>query len=939
MPTRNLLCFAAVRPSVLACVCVVALTVAAAVESGARRGIGAPADRIALLDTVFRNPPDDARIMMRWWWFGPAVEEEEIARELRVMHEAGIGGVEIQPVYPLALDDEQAGVRNLPFLSEPFLDALRFAAETARELGMRVDITLGSGWPYGGPGISVDHAAGMLRVEHVPVPPGATRVALPSIRDGERVIRGFLMPERGDGAADRAVAVTDGVRDGVIQVPGAAANRTLLIFIAGRTGMQVKRAAVGAEGFVLDHYDRAALDAHLAIIGEPLLKAFGPQPPFSVFCDSLEVFGSDWTADFLDEFQKRRGYDLSPHLPELSTGRTERAADVRYDWGRTLSELFDERFFEPLHAWAARRRTRLRIQGYGTPHATLGSSRFADLPEGEGWQWKTLRPSRWASSAAHVYGRRVASSETWTWLHSPAFRATPLDLKAEADLHFLQGITQIVGHGWPYSPLDAAAPGWHFYAAGAFNDQNPWFFAMPEVARYLQRMSAVLREGRPAADVALYLPIADAWSTLAPGRMRYLNDLLRERIGDSVIPQAIEAGFAFDLFDDAVLRTRGRIEGRDLRLGETAYRAVILPNVERIAVDTAQALEKFVAAGGAVVATMQWPGRAPGFLATEADHGRVRAHMTAVSRSAHARLVADPSRLGDVLAALVPPDVRAAASREAVGFVHRRLADADVYFVANTSAASIETTASFRVSWPRAEGWDPMSGDVTPLAIERDPSDPGRVRVSLSLAPYGSQLIVFSNRDRPGDPVSRQSVQTALEISDGWRVRFGPDGPEAEMSPLQSWTDREDTRFFSGIATYEREVTAPPAVDDEGARVFLDFGTGRPGIEAPQSANGFQAAYEAPVREAADVFVNGRRAGVVWHPPYAVEVSGLLRPGTNRVRLRVGNLAINAMAGQARPSFRLLNLRYGQRFENQDQDLIQPVAAGLLGPIRVIVRR
>ena len=127
---------------------------------------------------------------------------------------------------------------------------------------------------------------------------------------------------------------------------------------------------------------------------------------------------------------------------------------------------------QPMQAWAKEHKTRFRIQGYGIPPATIGSNQFADLTEGEGWQWKTVRASRWASSANHLWGRNITSSETWTWLHSPSFRATPLDMKAEADLHFLQGINQIIGHGWPYTGEGIEYPGWRLYAAANFNDKN-----------------------------------------------------------------------------------------------------------------------------------------------------------------------------------------------------------------------------------------------------------------------------------------------------------------------------------------------------------------------------------------------------------------------------------------------------------------------------------
>src|SRR5689334_23409993 len=140
--------------------------------------------RPATIDDIrknFQHPPDDARIMMRWWWFGPAVTKAELEREMHVMKNAGIGGFEVQPVYPLSLDDETLGIKTLPFLSDEFLDALRFTSDKARELGLRFDLTLGSGWPFGGPTVPIEEAAGRLRYEHVKVEGGTRFVKMPSI--------------------------------------------------------------------------------------------------------------------------------------------------------------------------------------------------------------------------------------------------------------------------------------------------------------------------------------------------------------------------------------------------------------------------------------------------------------------------------------------------------------------------------------------------------------------------------------------------------------------------------------------------------------------------------------------------------------------------------------------------------------------------------------
>ena len=225
----------------------------------------------------------------------------------------------------------------------------------------------------------------------------------------------------------------------------------MLLAYAQLTGQNVKRAALGAEGPVLDHYSAAAARHHLRHVGDLLLDAVPAHLLGSVFCDSLEVYGSDWTPDLLAEFRSRRGYDPLPHLYRLIVDGSD-ASQLRADYHRTLSELYEDNFVAVFRGWAAEHGVPFRIQSYGTPPAMISSYRRADLFEGEGWGWTELTQTRWASSAAHLYGRDVVSSETWTWVHSPSYRATPLDLKGEAHEHLLAGVNQFIGHGWPYSP-------------------------------------------------------------------------------------------------------------------------------------------------------------------------------------------------------------------------------------------------------------------------------------------------------------------------------------------------------------------------------------------------------------------------------------------------------------------------------------------------------
>lgn len=886
------------------------------------------------LERGFRNPPNDTRIMVRWWWFGPSVDHPELEREMLRMKEGGIGGFEVQPVYPLALDDAQRGFKNLPYLSDKFLDALRFASEKAKELGLRLDLTLGSGWPYGGSEVPISEAASSLRIVRTNIDGDFRSIPVPSLMTGEQLIAAFFATADDSGAAhNRRLSE---IHDGMLMLPQAGKGE-VLFFISSRTGMQVKRAAVGADGFVVDHYDRTAIEHYLQHVGDRLMQAFSSDPPYSVFCDSLEVYGSDWSPDFLEEFQKRRGYDLIQHLPELAEGSDAKSRAVRRDWGKTLTELFDERFASTVHDWARRNHTKFRMQGYGIPPAELSSSSLADLPEGEGAQWKTLSATRWASSASHIYGVPVTSSETWTWLHSPVFRATPLDMKAEADRHFLEGINQLVGHGWPYTPEGTEYPGWRFYAAAVFDEKNPWWIVMPDITAYLQRVSYLLREGEPVNDVAVYLPNDDAWASFRPGHVN-LFESLRSWIGKDVIEGVLRSGHGFDFFDEDALQRKGRVDGNTLVLGSNRYRVVILPNVETISPGTYRKFEAFVHAGGVLIATRQLPSAAPGFVASDSQNAEVRNLSQRLFQSGNspAHLVPDEQKLTDALAQLTEPDLSFTPSDPDLGFVHRRTADADLYFIANTSNQRENTEASFRGTATTAQFWDAMNGTISNLNVADRHAN--RTTIKLDLEPYGSRVVVLSRSSSVQPTRTAALVETSLiDVSHDWRVTFASRATTQTMHDLRSWTDDPDTRYFSGTATYEKTITVSVS-SLKNSKVQLDFGEGKPLPEQKLRA-GMQAWLDGPIREAAVVYVNDRRAGSVWCPPFSIDVTSLLRAGENDIRVQVANLASNYMAGHALPDYRLLNLRYGVRFEAQDMDKVQPIPAGLFGPIRLLVSR
>lgn len=873
---------------------------------------------VAQLEKTFQSPPDNARVMMRWWWFGPAVTKPELLRELEQMKAGGFGGFEIQPVYPLALDDPQTGFRNLPYLSPEFLDDVRYVNDEAHRLGLRANLTLTSGWPYGGPNTPVTEASADIHQVRTAIAPGESSVAIPAIGNGEKLLAVFSMP---DDSAPK-----------LLPLPAAGATRMnvppgvseLAWYILSRTGQQVKRPALDADGFVLDHFSHQAVADHLHNVADKLISAFGNQPPYSVFSDSLEVYGADWTPGFLAEFHKRRGYDLLPYLPDLFAAKPDaQALAVRHDWGLTLTELIDENYLSQITAWAHAHHTLFRSQSYGPPAVTLSSNALVDLPEGEGPQWRQFSFTRWAISASHVYGRPITSSETWTWLHSPAFRATPLDMKQEADRFFLQGINQLMGHGWAYSPPSAGEPGWRFYAAGDFNAHNPWWIVMPDVTRYLQRVSWALRQGAPANQVALYLPEDDGWAAFKPGSAAMTS--LMPRWITPELTQAIEnAGYNFDYIDAAAIAARG-----------IHYPVLILPNVDRISPATLARIAQYVRDGGKVIALGRIPAHAPGLVNYKAVSAQVTqaAHALFSGENKNAQVIPDTAHLNDALHAAVSPDFQLTPAANQVGFIRRKLANSDLYLVANTGNTPVHAQACFGSKYSSADWLDPDSG----LAHAAQATNGA---FALNLPPYGSAILLLHSGPSFGskqEPPANSNAKLIADLSANWHVSFQGANVEEAMPHLASWTQDAKTRYYSGVAVYSKgfDVSANALLHH---RLILSFGKGTPVAMPPGTTNveHTRAWFDPPIREAAVVYINGKRAGALWHPPYVLDVTELLHPGVNQIEIHVANTAINELAGQSLPNYRLLYARYGRRFVPQDMDHLQPLPSGMLGSVELL---
>jgi hypothetical protein len=621
-------------------------------------------------------------------------------------------------------------------------------------------------------------------------------------------------------------------------------------------------------------------------------------------------------------------------LPELVAGGTPEADTVRHDYGKTLTELVNENYLQQIADWASAHHTKFRSQTYHESAVSFSSQDIPQLAEGENPAWRDFSTLRWATSANHVFDHPVSSGETFTWLHSPVFRATPLDMKTEADIDFIMGENLIICHGWPYSAPDGEVPepGWSLYAAASFNNHNPWHPVMPAVTAYIGRMSYLMRQGKPANQVVILLPTDDAWASFHPAETSITN-VMPKFVTHALMSAILSAGYNVDYIDAEAID----------KVGLGAHQILVIPPTDRIPITTLRKIAAYVKAGGKAIAIGHAPSTDP--------EGKTVAEITTLSQQlfnpAKNTLVPDPAQLGDTLNKSVHPDFELTGgddtAKTQLGFIRRKLPTSDIYFVTNTSNLPIDATVNFATAHKTGQVWDTDSAAISSATATGQ---------TIHLAPYESRVFVFGAPAPAAKPTSEESQ--LADLSNNWKVNFVSDNKIVMEATPTDWLADPSTKNYSGEAIYSRDFTLASVPT---ASVYLKVDGGKPLPGAPNSAapenqvlgpDGLPnplvtrpqprnyGYYDAPVREAALVVINGQPAGALWHPPYRLDVAKFLKPGVNHIEIRVYNTALNAWAALPPHDYAPLIAKYGDRFQMQDLNQVAPISSGLLGPIHLV---
>lgn len=738
-----------------------------------------------------------------------------------------------------------------------------------------------------------------------------------------------------DVAADTVIRQTEVINltsrmapDGSLDWDVPEGRWTILRMGSSLTGAKNRPAPPSGSGYEADKLSAKHMEAYYHGYFDPLAKALGPLFGKSlqyVVMDSWEAGRQNWTEQMIDEFRKRRGYDPAPYLAIL-TGRVVESAEVSdrflWDFRRTLADMWADCHYGVMADLLGKHGIGIYGEAAGVsleiPEDTLLNKSKVAIPMGEFWVGKMHPPLmyyqdvRGAASAAHVFGKTLVATESFT---GGGYEA-PYALKKVSDYWFAQGVNRIVFHTSAHQPLDTkpgnAMVGTHIHR------NITWAEKAKPFMDYLARQSFLLQQGLFVADLAYLLDEG------APSTMPIW--------GAGLTPKPPE-GYDFDYINADVLLNRISV-GADGRLtlpDGMSYRVLVLPQTDRMRPELLGKIRHLVARGATVVGPK--PVSSPSLMGFVDADRRVQTLATelwgdldGVSRTVRhvgkGRVVWGLP-LEDVLASLnTPKDAEFAAGLGAdIAWTHRRTPDADIYYVANLTDAAQDVQARFRVSGKEAELWHPDTGQIEPASY-RIVED--RTIVPLHLSPRESLFVVF-RRDASSltCTLPQRAATTLATVGGPWDVTFPANlgAPERiQLADLASWTAHADpgVKYFSGTATYTRTIQAPQGWFQSGARLVLDLGA---------------------VHDIAEVSVNGEPPATLWKPPYRVDVTDLLKPGENRLEIKVTNQWTNRQIGDrlVAPDQKVLAMPAGGFGPMAGFGGPQtPAESGLLGPVTVI---
>jgi hypothetical protein len=564
----------------------------------------------------------------------------------------------------------------------------------------------------------------------------------------------------------------------------------------------------------------------------------------------------------------------------------------------------------------------------------------ADIAMGEFWNGSEFWVTKEAASAAHIYGKNLVNAETLTGWR--AWKDGPAHYKQLFDVALCEGLNQVTFHTFTHNPPEAGLPGFVYHAGEHFNVNTTWWEYAGPMLKYMSRASYLLQQGQFVGDLCLYY--GDQAPNLVPPRRidpNLVNKYDSTQCGhcDQLKPvntTGLGLGYDYDYVNEEVILDRMNFaDGKFTLPKDLSYRLMVIPDKTAISPEVLRKLEKLIKAGAVVYgpkpvqsnSLRNYPecdrevkrlgekiwGKCDGNQVKSNSYGKGKVYFGMP-------LWAVMKELG------VPQDFRPLGfdnSDQHIDYIHRRTAEEDFYFVSNSSLTWQKFTARFRISSDKVPYlWQAADGSIQPCKVAS--SGPLFTEIELNLPPAGSVFVVFQPKGKtvvtragkePLEPVD--SLQTVVHPDKPWTVSFqaGRGAPlEIKMNELSDWTlsPVEGVKFFSGTANYSSNIGIPSALIDNKAEVVLDLGD---------------------VREVAVVLVNGIAVDTLWKQPYSIPITGFVKPGNNRLDIKVTNLWHNRLVGDVGKdaAARVTRTNIQDRYRSN----MPLIPSGLIGPVVV----
>lgn len=871
---------------------------------------------------LFQHPDMHYRPFVRWWWNGDKVEKNEISRQLRLLKDAGIGGVEINPIaFPNRADD--MGIPSVKWLSQEWIDLVQHACRDAQSLDMTSDLIVGSGWPFGSEDLKEDERAEVVLIfaEKVTGPTqletsrfNIIQAVDPVVTDKNPLRRPEIMsltlaPDPMPSIAS-AIDLSDKRNDDMIRVDVPDGDHVLYAVVKFDSFAQVINGAPGAAGSILNHMDRQAVENYLNRMSATMENRIGVLSGYirALFTDSMELEGSNWTSDFPEEFQKRCGYSLMDYLPFIlfKVGRLGAVVDencgaektpefkeilrrVRFDFEYVKACLLRERFTETYLSWCKKLGVKSRAQTYGRGFFPLETGLGYDIPEGESWTTNYLRHklgeemsdedyrrgrgytmiNKYVSSAAHLTGKRLVSCEEMTNTYM-VFNATLELLKLGSDQSILSGITHSIWHGFNYSPKQAAFPGWIQYGS-YYSEKNNWWPYFKYLNTYKARLSSQLQNADMYSDIAILPANYDLWAEHG-----VQTDPFPEKLNvpyTSLLWEAIhKTGGSADYITELILQD-ARIEKGKIVFGPKAYGTLFLPGVKSLGVATVEKLYAFVKSGGKLICIETVPAKSLGFKDMKKRDQEVQEWMDKIrglgDRFVFVEKPADNKFLewyqAFHQAHTLPKSVNIANPNRFL-MQNRYIRDdkTEFFFFQNAHRfKSIRTRLEFLPASTRrlqAWVWDADTGERARLNLDNNHG------FQHDFGPTESLLVVFdkTKKGKIYQPPLLQGENTQ-QLNTDWdlELRHLQKGvvDHRKLNELADFKSDPQLSQFSGTAVYKKTIHIKN-LENQVLNLGQVFGI-------------------------TEVFINGKTLGVKWFGRRIHPISKFLTPGKNVIEIHL----------------------------------------------------